>query len=304
MKTLWRLPEGALNTGVPSLFVVLWSTGFIGLRLGSPHAEPFIFMFVRCLLVMILMGSAAVLFRASWPSTRREAMHIAVAGLLVHATYLSGVLLAINRGLPLGAVALIAGLQPVLTALFSRYVLGEKLGVLQWCGFAVGMVGVGFVMVGKNATTGLNLSALGFAGIGLLGITFGTLYQKKFCSAMDLRSGAFIQFSATACAMLALSLAFEQQRITWAPQFVFAVAWLAIVLSIGAISLLYFMIRNGAASKVASLFFLTPSVTAVMAWALFDEALPWQGIVGLAISACGVALVMRAKDNSAVKQIK
>ena len=121
---------------------------------------------------------------------------------------------------------------------------------------------------------------------------------------MDLRSGAFIQFSATACAMLALSLAFEQQRITWAPQFVFAVAWLAIVLSIGAISLLYFMIRNGAASKVASLFFLTPSVTAVMAWALFDEALPWQGIVGLAISACGVALVMRAKDNSAVKQIK
>ncbi len=293
----FNVPEGALNTAIPSLFVLLWSTGFIGLRLGSPFADPFIFMFVRCLLVMLLVGSAALLWRAPWPQSKTDVAHIAVAGLLVHATYLSGILLAINRGLPLGAVALIAGLQPVLTALFSRYYLGEKLSLWQWCGFGLGMVGVALVVVGKGGATGLNFVAVGFAGVGLLGITFGTLYQKKFCSMMDLRSGAFIQFSATASAMLVLSLAFENQRIQWAPQFLFALGWLAVVLSIGAISLLYFMISRGAASKVASLFFLTPSVTAIMAWLIFDEVLPWQAIVGLLLCGGGVALVMGRKPS-------
>jgi drug/metabolite transporter (DMT)-like permease len=294
-KSVFNFSENTLNTAIPSLFVLLWSTGFIGLRLGTPFAEPFIFMFLRCILVLLLLGVVALLWRAPWPRTKGEIAHIAVAGLLVHATYLSGILLAINRGLPLGAVALIAGLQPVLTALFSRYFLGEQLSVGQWCGFALGMLGVGFVVAGKGATSGLNFAALGFAGIGLLGITFGTLYQKKFCSQMDLRTGAFIQFSATASAMLCFSLVFEQQRVEWAPQLLFALAWLAIVLSIGAISLLYFMIRRGAASKVASLFFLTPSVTSIMAWLLFKEVMPWQGIVGLVLCACGVALVMGRK---------
>ena len=293
-----------VNTAIPSLFVLLWSTGFIGMRLGSPFAEPFIFMFTRCILVMLLLGVAALLWRAPWPQSKREVSHIAMAGLLVHATYLSGILLAINRGLPLSAVALIAGLQPVLTAMFARYFLGEKLSVLQWLGFALGMGGVAFVVVGKNATSGLNFAALGFAFIGLLGITLGTLYQKKFCTGMDLRTGAFIQFSATACAMLALSFAFENQRINWTPQFMFALGWLAVVLSIGAISLLYFMISRGAASKVASLFFLTPSVTAIMAWLLFDEVMPWQSIVGLLLCAGGVALVMGVRIKQVSKVIE
>ncbi len=240
----------------------------------------------------ILLG-IAVATRAAWPRDWKAAGHIAVAGLLVHATYLSGVLYAINLKLPLGFIALIAGLQPLLTAFLSGMLLNERLSRIQWLGMGLGFTGVLMVIASKYILDEVRVDALIAAIVALLGITLGTLYQKRFCQTMDLRTGGVIQFTATGVFLFALSLIFETREVVWAPQFVFAIFWLAVVLSIGAISLLYLMIRHGAASKVVSLFFLTPSVTAIMAFVLFQESLSALAIGGLAVSACGVALVTR-----------
>ena len=281
----------------PALFVILWSTGFIGMRYGAPYAEPFTFMMWRMAVVVSILVVVVLAMRAPWPATLGEAGHIALAGLLVHATYLSGVLYAINLKLPLGFVALLTGLQPILTGVFANLYLHEKLNMRQWAGMALGLGGVVLVVMSKFTLGNVNAPALGCAGIALLGITFGTLYQKRHCSHMDLRTGGVIQFSATGIAMMIGAFAFETRQVQWNGEFLFALFWLAGVLSLGAISLLYLMIRRGAASKVASLFFLTPSVTAVMAFLLFDETLSWLAVAGLVVTAAGVALVTRNVKN-------
>ena len=284
----------AFVTFTPGLFVALWSTGFIGMKLGAPFAEPFTFMGLRMLLVLSILLVIIAFTRAPWPRNAVTVGHIAVAGLLVHATYLCGVLFAIQMQLPLGFVALIAGLQPVLTAVFANQFLHERLNTRQWLGMTLGLAGVVLVVLSKYSLGTSNWPALGAAGVGLLGITFGTLYQKRFCANMDLRTGGVIQYAATALLLWVLAFATETRTVQWTGQFVFALVWLSIVLSIGAIGLLYLLIRRGAASKVASLFFLTPSVTAVMAFLLFGESLRAQAIVGLLVTAAGVALVMRS----------
>ncbi len=295
--------QSAFVASTPGLFVVLWSTGFIGMKIGAPFAEPFTFMGLRMLLVVSILLIIIAMSRAPWPRHAATVGHIAVAGLLVHATYLCGVLFAIQMQLPLGFVALIAGLQPILTAVFANLFLSEKLNARQWFGMALGLSGVLIVVLSKyslgtplGASPGTSIwPALGAATIALFGITFGTLYQKHFCANMDLRTGGVIQYSATAVLLWILAFTTETRTVQWTGQFVFALFWLSIVLSISAISLLYLLIRRGAASKVASLFFLTPSVTAVMAFAMFGESLSWFAIAGLLSSAAGVALVMREK---------
>ncbi len=289
--------QSAFLTLTPGLFVVLWSTGFIGMKIGAPFAEPFTFMGFRMLLVTSILLVIIAVTRAPWPRTAAAVGHIAVAGLLVHATYLCGVLFAIQMQLPLGFVALIAGLQPILTAVFANIFLHEKLNARQWLGMALGLIGVVMVVLSKYSLGTFNFAALGAAVIALFGITFGTLYQKRFCANMDLRTGGVIQYTATGLLLWALAFATETRSVDWTGQFLFALFWLAIVLSIGAIGLLYLLIRRGAASKVASLFFLTPSVTAVMAYALFGEALRWPAIAGLLVTAAGVALVMRSANK-------
>ena len=288
-------PQEMFVAWTPAIFVVLWSTGFIGMRLGAPFAEPFTFMMWRMLIVVSILSVVSLAMRASWPNNFRTVSHIALAGLMVHATYLCGVLYAINLGLPLGYVALIAGLQPVLTAVFANLFLREKLNAGQWAGMALGMIGVVIVVSSKYHLGNINGPAVFAATVGLVGITFGTLYQKRYCAQMDLRTGGVIQFSATGLVMFLLSCVLETGRVEWTGQFVFALFWLAVVLSIGAISLLYLMIRRGAASRVASLFFLTPSVTALMAFFLFNESLNMLAIAGMLLTAAGVALVMRAQ---------
>jgi drug/metabolite transporter (DMT)-like permease len=277
----------------PGLFVLLWSTGFIGSKYGVPFAEPFTLTSVRMLVVVIILGAIALATRAPWPATPRAAAHIAMAGLLVHATYLSGVLYAIVLNLPLGFIALIAGVQPILTAVLGYFLLKERLNKWQWLGMALGLAGVAMVIASKYTLGTSNWPGLLAAGVALIGITLGTLYQKRFCANMDLRTGGVIQYAATGMVVLVLSFIFESRAIQWTSQFVFAVLWLAVVLSIGAIGLLYVMISRGAASKVASLFFLTPSVTAVTAYFLFNESLSALAIGGLVVTAGGVALVMR-----------
>ena len=289
--------QSAFLTLTPGLFVVLWSTGFIGMKIGAPFAEPFTFMAYRMLLVMSILLIIIAVTRAPWPRSAAAIGHIAVAGLLVHATYLCGVLFAIQMQLPLGFVALIAGLQPILTAVFANIFLHEKLNARQWLGMALGLTGVVMVVLSKYSLATFDYAALGAAAIGLFGITFGTLYQKRFCANMDLRTGGIIQYAATALLLWTLAFTTETRVVDWTGQFIFALFWLAIVLSIGAIGLLYLLIRRGAASKVASLFFLTPSVTAVMAYALFGEALRWPAIAGLLVTAAGMALVMRSENK-------
>lgn len=289
--------QAAFVTITPGLFVVLWSTGFIGMKIGAPFAEPFTFMGLRMLLVLAILLVIIALTRAPWPRNAATVGHIAVAGLLVHATYLCGVLFAIQMQLPLGFVALISGLQPVLTAVFANIFLHEKLNRRQWFGMTLGLIGVVLVIASKYSLGSTNWAALGAALISLLGITFGTLYQKRFCANMDLRTGGVIQYAATGLLLWVLAFATETRVVQWTGQFVFALFWLSIVLSISAIGLLYLLIRRGAASKVASLFFLTPSVTAVMAFALFGESLSWLAIAGLLVTAAGVALVMRSTNS-------
>lgn len=294
MMTLVNKNGDAWISFAPALFVLLWSTGFIGSKYGIPFAEPFTLTLVRMIVVVTILSVISFVTRAPWPKSVGQVLHISAAGLLVHATYLSGVLYAITLKLPLGFIAMIAGLQPVLTAVLAQLLLNERLNVTQWLGMALGMVGVVLVVVSKYGLGATNWPAMGAAAIALAGITCGTLYQKRFCANMDLRTGGVIQYSATGVVVLVLAMIFETMKIDWTPQFVFSILWLAVVLSIGAISLLYLMIRRGAASKVASLFFLTPSVTALMAFALFGESIASLGVLGLFVTAAGVALVMRA----------
>lgn len=274
----------------PFLFVFLWSTGFIGAKFGLPYAEPLTFLLWRYGLVVVLMLLIVFLTRAPWPQAPRQWLHIGVTGVLVHGFYLGGVFMAIHHGLPAGLTALVVGLQPLLTALAAGWWLGERVLPRQWLGLGLGFIGVGLVVSGKlaggAAVTGMFLPAL----VALAGITLGTLYQKRFCARFDLRTGAVIQFVPAALGTLPVALATETMVVDWQGEFVFALMWLVLVLSIGAISLLNLLIRQGSAVHVARLFYLTPPTTALIAWGLFGETLPPLALAGMGLAAAGVYL--------------
>lgn len=278
----------------PALFVFLWSTGFIGAKYGVPYAEPFTFLAIRMALASGLLLLLALAMKAPWPDAR-SAGHTAIAGLLVHGFYLGGVFYAVLLKVPLGQVALIVGLQPVLTAFLAGPLFGERLGRWQWLGIALGFLGVVLVVSAKTGSEMASAAGIACCIAALGGITAGTLYQKRFCTNLDIRTSGVIQFAATGMAFWIGALAIESRVVVWSGQFIFALAWLTLVLSLGAITLLYVLIRNGAAAKVASLFFLTPPVTAVMAFFLFGEVLSFSALLGLAVTAIGVALVARGK---------
>jgi drug/metabolite transporter (DMT)-like permease len=276
----------------PFLFVLLWSTGFVGAKLGLPHAAPLAFLLVRYLLVIVLMAGLALALRAPWPRDARQWFHIGVSGLFLHGFYLGGVFVAISVGLPAGITALIVGMQPLLTATIAGRLLGETTAPRQWLGLLLGFVGVTLVLSNKLGA-GFDRVALVPALVALIAITVGTLYQKKFCAHFDWRSGAVAQFLPTAAATAAVVIARDDFRIDWTGQFLFALGWLVLVLSIGAISLLNWLIRHGSAVNVASLFYLTPPTTALLAWLLFGETLGGLALAGMALAVWGVYLSRR-----------
>jgi drug/metabolite transporter (DMT)-like permease len=280
----------------PALFVFVWSTGFIGAKYGLPYAEPLTFLLLRYVLVVMLMALAAWFMRASWPGSVRLWCHLAVAGCLIHGVYLGGVFLAIGKGLPAGIVSLIVGLQPLLTAMIATLFLGDEIRGRQWLGLILGIIGTVMVLLGRldGIMTMTNLSPVLPAVGALFGITLGTLYQKRFCAHFDWRSGAVVQFSAAALLTLPVAAVFEDFRIDFSGAFVFALGWLVLVLSLGAITLLNFLIRAGTSVNVASLFYLVPPVTALIAWLLFDETLSLPSLIGLGVAVTGVALVRRS----------
>ena len=214
---------------MPALFVGLWSTGFIGAKLGLPYAEPFTFLAIRMAFAAGLLLMFSLATRAPWPRNLRETLHIAVAGLLVHAAYLGGVFSAIEAGLSAGVAALIVGLQPLVTALVAGWLFDERLGWRQWAGLGLGLCGIALVLSGRLAGGTVTLFGIGAALAALLGITLGTLYQKRFCAHMDLRSGGVIQYTATGLLLGLLALGFETMVVNWSGRFVFALAWLVLV---------------------------------------------------------------------------
>jgi drug/metabolite transporter (DMT)-like permease len=281
-----------LARSAPFLFVLLWSTGFLGAKLGLPHAAPLAFLLVRYLAVIVLMTFIALASRAPWPRGESRWRHIGISGLLLHAFYLGGVFVAISLGLPAGITALVVGMQPLLTATVAGRLLGETVLPRQWAGLALGFVGVSLVLSNKLGG-GFGVEALVPAIVALLSITAGTLYQKKFCPHFDWRSGAVAQFLPSAVVTGLVVFATDGFRIDWTGEFVFALAWLVLVLSIGAISLLNWLIRHGSAVNVASLFYLTPPTTALLAWLFFGESLTGLALLGMALAVWGVYLSRR-----------
>ncbi len=292
-----RSPALLADALAPLVFVLVWSTGFIVAKFGLPYSPPLTFLLLRYLGVIVLLLPTLLLLRAPWPTG--QAGHIAVAGVLVQAGYLSGVWTAIKYGMPAGLAALIVGLQPVLTGVCARWV-GEFVGLRQWTGLLVGLAGVALVVEDKLTLNGASVSGVLLCVMALFSITAGTLYQKRFCPRFDLRSGALIQFAASAAVTLPLAWWFEGlepglHAVQWSPQFIGALSWAVLALSIGAMFLLFALIRKNAATHVSSLMYLTPAATALMAWLLFDESFTLTGALGILLAAAGVAFVVLKK---------
>lgn len=288
---------------IPALFVLLWATGFIGARYAMPWAEPFSFLAARFILAFAILAAAALLFRARrlrWP----DMLHAGVAGALMHGVYLGGVFWAIHRGLPAGLSALIVGLQPLITAVLAGSLLGEKILPRHWTGLAAGFAGVVIVLAPKLGAIdgGVTWATLAASVIAVAGMSAGTIWQKHFLAGSDLIAGTCWQYAGGALVMVVMSLAFETRSFTLNGELVFALAWLVLVLSIGAIALLMIMIRDGEMSKVASLFYLVPAVTALIAWALFGEELTLVQIGGMALATFGVALATRRAPATGLGQ--
>jgi len=239
------------------------------------------------------MAAISFLSGAPWPKDLRQWLHIGVSGVLIHAVYLGGVFISIKHGLPAGIAALVVGMQPLLTALGAGWLLGERVSARQWLGLALGFLGVALVVSGKFGITAELGPMLIPALAALLGITVGTLYQKRFCAGFELRTGSVIQFIPSAVVTAIAIALFTEFRIVWTGQFVFALGWLVLVLSIGAISLLNLLIHSGSAVNVASLFYLVPLSTALIAWVVFGETFPLISLAGMVLAVGGVYLVVK-----------
>ena len=296
----------ALIRAMPWVFVLIWSTGFVVARFGMPHSPPFKFLVMRFAFSLACFGAWVAAARVAWPRERAQWWHLAVVGVLVHAGYLGGVWAAVKHGIGAGTVALLVGLQPVLTAVwmtatggaYSGANGGEKARVsnVQWLGLALGLAGLTLVVwhkLGGGEVTHANLALAIFA---LLSITTGTLYQKRFVAPCDVRSASSIQLAAALIVSMPLALA-ETEPVVWHAQMIGAMAWSVLALTLGGSSLLYLLIQRGAATSVTSLMYLVPPCTAVLAWLLFGEVFTLSMALGMVLTATGVALVVRSPSR-------
>jgi drug/metabolite transporter (DMT)-like permease len=291
---------------MPAVFVLIWSTGFVVAKFGLPFAPALTFLAIRYFLSIVCFLFWILLARASWPRERMQWLHLAVTGMLMHAGYLGGVWIAVKHGMGSGLAALIVGLQPVLTALWVSWMAsrnpqagGSTVTSRQWVGLALGLGGL-LLVVSRKFSAGQEVTALTLAAtvFALFSITVGTLYQKQFVKPTDVRSANAIQLAAAFLLTLPFTL-FEAGPIVWNHHFIGAMAWSVLVLTLGGSSLLYLLIQRGAATAVTSLLYLVPPTTALMAWALFDELITTSTVIGTAITALGVSLVVRAAKPKA-----
>ncbi len=277
----------------PFMFVMLYGTGFVGAKYGLPFAEPVTFLVWRFAIAACVVAGLGVFFKANWPKSWKEAFHIGVAGMLTVGTFSLGVFVAIDMGVSPALSALIIALQPVLIAIVARRMLGERLNLFQWLGLAFGLIGIVFVVSQKLDFTSVHIAGLGMAVMGLLGLSFGNLYQKRFCADMNIFSGGAIQSFASCVMCLPFAFVYETMQVEWSIQFIGALSYMSIGVSIGALSLLYVMIRRGEVSRVASIFYFVPVSAALVSSLLFDEKIDLPVAIGIAITALGVMLVNR-----------
>ncbi len=292
--------EQMLLACAPSLFVVLWSTGYIGARLGLPYAEAGTFLMLRFALAAVFMVVLVVACRAPLPTNLRDFVHCAVVGALVHGLYLYGGFASIQQGLTPTTVSVVVGMQPVITAVLIGPILGETVNIRQWGGFFLGTLGVILVIMPNFVGIGISSGAPAviLSLICVLSISVGTLYQKRFCTSVDLRSGTMIQLIVAALMMWWVSSQFEDGHVEWNGTFVFSLIWLVLVLSVGAYALLWWLVRRKSATNVVSLFFLMPPVTAVFDWLFFDQRVSLITLMGIVIAVAGIVIVIRYGPQS------
>jgi drug/metabolite transporter (DMT)-like permease len=279
-------------------FVLLWSTGFVGAKYGLPYADPFTFLAIRLAIASALLVLLAAALRSPAPASRAQYGHAVAVGTLLHGGYLAGVFWALSRGVPAGVSAVVVSLQPVLTAVLARRLLGERLVPRQWGGLALGVVGVALVLAPGLAAAASAPDSLPAAGlvaclVALAAGTGGTLYQKRHGDQIPMLSGTAVQYAAAAALLFAAAATTEPMHVQWTREFVVALVWLVLPLSLGAVLLLFLLLRRGTASGVSSLLYLVPPAVAVEAFVLFGERLRPVQVLGVAVVAVGVALVVR-----------
>jgi drug/metabolite transporter (DMT)-like permease len=289
--------QRALVQAMPWVFVLIWSTGFVVARFGMPHSPPMSFLALRYALSLVCFVAWIVLARVEWPQGAAQWLHLGVVGVLIHAAYLGGVWSAVKAGIGAGTVALLVGLQPVLTAIWTALTSSgskaARVSARQWFGLLLGLIGLALVVwrkLGGGEVTAWNLSLAVFA---LVGITVGTLYQKRFVEPCDVRSASAVQLLAAFVVTAPLAM-LEAEPIVWHPHMIGAMAWSVLVLTLGGSSLLYMLLQRGAATVVTSLMYLVPPCTALMAWALFGEWFTPLMLLGMLLTVGGVAMVVRA----------
>jgi drug/metabolite transporter (DMT)-like permease len=282
-----------LQTIAPGLFVLLWATGFLTARFGIPYANAMTLLALRFGFATLMMLAVALVTRATWPRSPRVILHLVVTGILLQAVYLGGCYAAIYAGIPAGMTALIAGFQPILTAALAGPLLQEHLAPRQWGGILLGFVGLVLVIWDKLQLDLGHVWGLVFAILSLLGITGATFYQKLFVPKVDLRSGAAIQYGAATLVMWPVAAWTGIGEVHWVTPFILCMIWMVVVLSGISIALLTWMIQHGAASKVSSLFYLTPPAAALGAYLCFDERLGMPALCGMAVVAVAIVLVNR-----------
>jgi drug/metabolite transporter (DMT)-like permease len=281
-----------LERFAPALFVLLWSTGFVGAKYGLPYADPFVFLSVRILLAALLLFALARVLRMPVQIGRKAIARSGLIGFFLHACYLGGVFYSIAQGLPAGVAAVVTSLQPVLVSVFAVKVLGESLRRGQVIGLLTGLFGVVLVL-GPSLESEIPMPAIVAILVALIGSTSATLLQKKLGADIPLISGTAYQYLFSGCVLGIIALATQETSITWSLRFTAAFVWLVLVLSVGAILLLLWLLNTGSAAKVSSLFYLVPPATAIEAFFIFGEKLNTQCLLGIGNTALGVWLVMR-----------
>lgn len=287
----------------PAVFVLLWSTGWVVARFAAPHADPLTFLSVRYITAFACIAPFAILMRAPWPRGRIAIQHTLISGALIHGFYLASVWYAIKQGVPAGISGLIAALQPLMTAALSGWLIGERVSPRQWLGVAIGLLGVMLVLepklvAGLSAGAGNFIFPITLNILGMLSVTLGSFYQKRYLSTGDLRSITAMQYLGALLVTLPAAYFFEPMRFDLVPETFYALAWAVIPLSIGAVGLMVIMIRKGAVSKVASLIYLVPPTVAIQTYFLFDERMILIQIIGLFVTALGVYLAtLKAKTK-------
>ena len=282
---------------IPFVFVILWSSGFVGARLGVEYAEPATLLSLRMVANVALFFVLIAILKRRIPRGRAF-FHACVVGILIHGFYLGGTYLAMDMGMPAGLCSLLVGLQPILTALIMISCTSQRFNFAQWLGLALGFAGISLVLMGNiewQSDDPKGLATL-LCLVSLVGITCGTLYQKRFCQGTDMVGGTMVQYLASAALFLPFAMRYETMQVNWTLEFTLTLAWVVVVLSCVAILLLFYMVEHGASSSVASVFYLVPPTTAIQAWLTFGESFDIYGAMGFALSAAAVYLVVKKPE--------